>query len=656
MTSPTPGVELVHAVHGGIQYTGELVRSPAWERSFGSALDADAYFRVVFLESRGRLPAVQIDDARIAVYVPAPRSAAHQQAEAELRTLREARATYATDPDSGEAIDSQVQRIEERVVEEWAASFRGGRVVASPPMDLDMDLVFGSGYWSAWAERIGEHLLARAYPSLPVDAAALRVPLRPEQDAPALFDAVTGEPSGAATATLEAFGRALGISAADDAATVDLSRCPALGVVAAEAEREPVPGLGRRLAHDIGLTYPLATLFALLYVLREPAEVRLGPSHGLRLRDGSALAGPSITARDLPHLSWPRRFWPDVEGIGPAEAARADDSERYLGVLGLTRDDASDEERRAALQRWLGTMSDGLLSVTQHLTAVAGAQGRELASDELEPLARIRSLIDVGDALEVGSRAERVFGGIEPFRRAMRLWESWRVALPHAASLIGALDFLHLAAVDEDRRELFVERAALEARLRDPALLTSPHQWAALAEEGDRFRRAYAVAYVRHHDAYHTQMGTLAHRMADVASQAQALARLNSVQELGRPVAPELPALAEELHNEVHACGAVLQRDAIAQKPLCPACVVRLDAAPLTDEVESLAGYVREALGEQNARLARTLAHRLIRREGREGLDRFIQVVSVSDLSGLGNVLDDELASFIGDLLREGPR
>ena len=123
--------------------------------------------------------------------------------------------------------------------------------------------------------------------------------------------------------------------------------------------------------------------------------------------------------------------------------------------------------------------------------------------------------------------------------------------------------------------------------------------------------------------------------------------------ELGQPIAPDLPGLCEELRNVVLTCGAPLDADAIARDPVCPSCTLRLDAVPPTAEVEALAASVREALGEQNARLARAVAHRLLKREANERLDRFVQVVEVSDLSGLANILDDELVAFLGALLRE---
>ena len=477
-----------------------------------------------------------------------------------------------------------------------------------------------------------------------MNAGKLSAPLRPGEDAPALFEAVRAEGSEIGSLALGAFGPALGL-ARTGSGSVDLSRCAGVDLVAVEAERHSGAALGHRLAHGLGLTYPLATLFALLSVLRGSAEVRLAPAHGLRLRGGDALDEPRITADVVAHLAWPTRFWPDVDGVGPAGPLDAEGSRPYLDALGVADD--------KGLRGWLGTTSDGLLAVTQHLMALAAAQGRELGTGELEGLGRVRRLIQVGDATDIGARARELFGGVGPFLAGVELWTSWRDGLEHAAALTGAIAFLERATVEEARRELSMEREALASRLCDPALLTSPQQWPALAEEARRFSKAYADVYVQHHDAYHMQMELLAHRMDEAGTQARALARLNAVPELGRPIAPDLPGLCEELRTLVRTCGAALDAEAIARDAVCPSCALRLGAAPPTDEVEALAASVGEALGEQNTRLARAVAHQLLKREANERLDRFIQVVEVSDLSGLANVLDDELTAFLGALLRE---
>ncbi|MDA0797653.1 MAG: hypothetical protein O2884_03085 [Chloroflexi bacterium] len=45
------------------------------------------------------------------------------------------------------------------------------------------------------------------------------------------------------------------------------------------------------------------------------------------------------------------------------------------------------------------------------------------------------------------------------------------------------------------------------------------------------------------------------------------------------------------------------------------------------------------------------MAHRILERPGHDQIDRFIQVVQVSDLSGLANVLDDVVVQFITELI-----
>jgi hypothetical protein len=69
-------------------------------------------------------------------------------------------------------------------------------------------------------------------------------------------------------------------------------------------------------------------------------------------------------------------------------------------------------------------------------------------------------------------------------------------------------------------------------------------------------------------------------------------------------------------------------------------------------EVGELASYINDALGEQNRRLAIRVAHHIIERPEHVDLDRFIQMVQISDLSGLANVLDDQVVAFIRGLLQ----
>ncbi len=652
MTSDGTHYESITAIHNGIQYTGEMVRASAWDASFGLPLVGDRYFRVVFLEAPAVLSASDIRDSRIAVYVPGPRTAGLERAEAQLRTMREAQGLHASESETRDALDSEVREIEERAVEEWTESFRHGHLVTAPPLTVDLEAVFEDGYWSAWGERIAVKLLARTYEESLIDAALIMGALRPDLDAPMLFEAVTGAQGDLSNFVMEAFAWALGIAQPASARTLDLSACPALNVIES-AIGETRPGeLGHLLAHEHGLTYPLATLFMLLFVSMGTHRLRLDRGHGMRARDGSVLGEDMISAQTLARLAWPTELWDWVESIEPMDST-APEPTSYMAAMGLEElAQQPESERQAALRQWADDMGRSIDTVAEALAKLAAAQGRELDGAVSAEINIMRGLLS-SEPLALPGLAESAYGSAGAFANAVKLWQAWRTALRHVAPLAEAVGFLGRATVDEDRSDLFMEREVLREQLLEPRLLSAPQQWGPLVEGFERFRRGYVAAYLRHHDEYHARMGALAHVMDEASAQASALARLNSLSELGAPVAADLPGLTAELRNEVIACGADPSAADIAEQVRCQACGIGLDGKAPVDEVNRLAGYVQEALGEQNRRLSTHIAHRLIQRDDQERLDRFIQVVEVSDLAGLAHVLDDELTSFVGALLRE---
>ena len=652
MTNAPFTTEQVYAAHGGILYAGELIRAEAWHASLGERLTGDAYFRVVFLESPGGVSPESLHDHRIACYVPGPRPPELGQAEAELRALREARATYATDAGPLDSIATSESGAEDRVVASWAASFRAGRLITTPVMDIDLDPVFADGYWSTWAERIAARLLARAYPEPALNAALLRIPLRPEQDAPVLYDAVLRGIGGASDFAMDAFGPALGIASSLAPRVPDLARCHlidelvSMAAIGATTGARPLPNVGRALAHDRGLTYPLATLMLLLAVYRDGYALRLNAGHGVRRRDGTTVEADAIAAEDLALLAWPEALWTHARSLDPADDDEVAADLYLRAVAGAVT--THDEGVRVA-DAWLGSLRIRLLEVHGAVAKLAEAQGAPEDDSHSSQLDALDELAKIPSAAALASRAEHIFSSPDALVDAARLWRAWLDALPHATPLTDAVRFVDAAQVGENAGELHFERETLVGRLHNPALGSAPHQWAALVDAAEHFKERYASAYRRHHGSYHAEVARLARQMEETALKAMALARL------GMAVGEGLPALAEELRNELFACGADPTEEALVVDPHCPACRLALDDAAPTREVEELSGYVNDALGTQNRRLAQEVAHRLVGRASHEMIDRFVQVVEVSDLAGLANVLDDELTEFIRALLDESP-
>ncbi len=453
MTSPQPRPERVTAAHGGIQYQGEFFRAPTWHDSFGESLEADAYFRVVFLEATTGVPESRIHDQRIAVYVPAPRTASAEQAERQLRLLRETLSDYSTDAATRDALESESAGIEERVVDEWAESFKSGHLAASPALAIDLEKVFEGGFWSAWAERIGAALLARAYPEPAVDATRLVGPLRPELDAPVLLEAAMSAASPVGTVAMEAFGPALGISTLDDPSTFSPADSPLLDQVLAEVEAgQELRDVGRSLAHGHGLTYPLATLGTLLFLTRGTHRLRLNDGHTLHHRDGSPLQTGPVAASDLSRMAWPADLW-DQPGViermsdgGPMPGGGGA-STGIMQALGIDAGHLDD---------WLATMREQTDGVFHALNRLMSAQGVTGAPSELTLL---RAALEAEDPITM-------FDSAETAAAALRTWQRWWDGRAHADVLAEAISWLGKATVDELGGPIATHLPGLVAELR----------------------------------------------------------------------------------------------------------------------------------------------------------------------------------------------
>jgi hypothetical protein len=168
----------------------------------------------------------------------------------------------------------------------------------------------------------------------------------------------------------------------------------------------------------------------------------------------------------------------------------------------------------------------------------------------------------------------------------------------------------------------------------------------------DYFRRRYVAAYRQQHEVYRRALGRLAVDLEETRGRAQALARLNTLEGLGRPLAPEAVVALEAL-QEVRPCS----RQDPPPDSLSPMCVCgfALGLEPRREWIDKAMRSVERALGQQMARLSGQVVRRILGRpsRGREGerLERFLQVVRASDVGGLVNVLDDALLDFLREML-----
>ena len=171
------------------------------------------------------------------------------------------------------------------------------------------------------------------------------------------------------------------------------------------------------------------------------------------------------------------------------------------------------------------------------------------------------------------------------------------------------------------------------------------------------WRITYVELYEKAHTAQQTATAGIFDLMEATHVPASALRRLNTLRRLGPPVgvaALDQHAALERLFPCPISGAALLA--VLEAAPICAECGFRLgDIAPAA-EARRVASAVERGLGSQQTRLARRVVLRLLSRPAPEPetkLQRFIEVVQASDLTGLAAVLDDEVVAFIDDVLSD---
>jgi hypothetical protein len=227
---------------------------------------------------------------------------------------------------------------------------------------------------------------------------------------------------------------------------------------------------------------------------------------------------------------------------------------------------------------------------------------------------------------------------------------------PAAVELAAMRDFLARAVAPERLAELAMDRTVSLEQISFATLWAEPHRLDSMRATFEYFRSRFRAALLAHHASYWRDMRRLRLSLEDSEATARALARLNTLQQLGRPLGEEALAQHGHLQAAVQDCPLVDRLDdALGAAASCPACGLTLADQPPSAEVDAVLRRLSRALGQQMTRLSSEAVHRILARARGERIEQFLQVVQASDLAGLASVLDDELLEFLRDLLAGEP-
>jgi hypothetical protein len=502
--------------------------------------------------------------------------------------------------------------------------------------------------------------LANAYPKPILDTPAFPGPLCAE-DVPKLFDGFFGRGDNPkAIAALESFALALGLAAPGNPTKLAPENCSVFAIIEQRLEAKggniSVAELYRDLSAN-GLPRHLTALYLLCFVSCRPeVELQLRSKPEILLRSGEVVPGGRLTANLIPQIWWSSGLEKAFESLCYRKEPSWNEFLPYSRlVCPEAKPAVKPEEVRAQevlllyRQRELNASLEQIESGLALLSAKVG----ELPQSVLRMLERLSGVCRSKDYLQLSALVEKAYASPNAFGEDISLFRRLEPLASIGGEILHVKSYLDEVQLGPDEQELEMDRVSILQQLSLGHLLPNLHLWASIKALFEWFRSRYQALYLAHHQRYHEELTSLRLAIEEKKPEIEALARLNSIAELGPSLGEELMERYPQVLASVTPCPAADEKVSVEEEPTCAYCKLALVVEPPTKEVEQFLRQLRQALNEQQRRLSSEAVRHILAQSGEKRIDRFIKVVQASDLDSLVNVLDDELVSFLRRLLGE---
>ncbi len=659
--------------HLGIVYRGQVVRAEKWSSQWAEQLTGDAYYRIVLLQERppGELSAPP--DGRTAVCLPS--SGDRRRLDRlidELKTVDQAAYLTRRSADAatvGQSLQQRRRALNEGILAEWCSRFADGEILSGAVSLPGPSRVFSDSDPWGWLDRLAASLLAAAYPKLPVNTAHIGAPLHSE-DAAGIFSGAFGH-SEASTGIFRRLGPPLGLSSPSDPVRLDPTNCRVFDLLQRKLQDAPQPAgfqnIHHHLAHDVGLTESLSTLFLLLFVYWEQLEVRLNGARELTLADGRSLLASRLTSDIVPSLAWNDRLAESLATLEPVSPPHWQDALHHLAALCPEIRDGLAGDGRAVLEPRLLSKTESLqcrvqssldLLETFRDAPCATTEGSSSRQEPTETGALFSSLSRLSHIS--GDGFEAIYLAIRSTYRDFSLFERDLEDLARISELSGQAEeirtahiFMAGASVPPSRFPvLAVDREALLNAASPATLVQSRGRgWPAVATDLESFRARFSSVYREHHQWFYQVLPAYQRDLEAARRKLKAVELFNTLPKLGLPSGDGLVEELSRLPDGPPRCSIPLADLEVATSPRCAACGLSLEDTLPVDELARLTPAIEDALSDKTRSLSSQLVGKVLHGATGSQFDEFLRIVQASELTALSNTLDPELLAFIQSVL-----
>lgn len=532
------------------QYSGEVVVCDLWRAEFGEAIkNADQHFRLVHLTHLPEVDDVKITDAlqdvRIAVCRPDSLSADSRESLAELIAAEQMKRNSSSPNQTGlrEYAENKRREAVKAILKCQLDEFRRGKVLTQKGYGIPAKEIFKPS-----KEReadLGGRLIEKAYDTPLFSPKDLKKDFT-DNDAKKLFaglfhkDAVKAEKDAVLNFGV---GLELTVKSHPDDFRPDSSQ--ALTKIRAHInQRSDIPLAEIKTAFcapPYGLTEAMVVLYLSALLKTGGYELALNPASPITLVGDKPLPGNRLTTHALALCDWNAKLEKALLGARLVVSVQKgwNDVLPYARVLDdtlktvATPDD--EPQRNEQLLAVLNNLKVEVPEVQRSLDVLASKLGGTVPKSLVETYSRFTALTATTSFQEFDAAVRESYPTPADFAAAFEHYAKGRKLCDRAIELSSAKDYLNGAC--EIDKPLEFDRKALVVYLDFDTLLKDPSIIAARMEEFEKWKTKYTHAYRKAHRAYYEELTKLEDNVEALRPQVRALALMNSIVELGPPLA-----------------------------------------------------------------------------------------------------------------------
>ena len=655
-----------------VAYGGEVVVCDRWRDEFGEEIKhTDQHFRLVYLtakpaESDDKITAA-LKDTRVAICRPELLTSETRDALADLLAAEEMKKNCAA-PSQGalrDYADSKRRDAIKAILKCQQDEFRRGKVVTQKGYGIKAVQVFAE--LKDREESLAGVLLEKAYDTPLFSPKELKKDFT-DADARKLFAGLfTKEPANAEKDAVTNFGPGLELVVKSHPTEFKPDHSQALAKI-----REALSGLPDKAVNDLktvfcrppyALTQEMATLYVFALVRSGAWELELNKAAPVPLVNGKPLPGNKLTAHTLGLVKWNTQLDKALLGarIFASTQKGWDEVLPYARVLDDALKPAAtpDEElqRNEQLVAILTNLKAEVPEVESGVAALATKLGGAVPKPFAELCARLKALATSESYQQFDAAVRESYADAPKFKDAYVDYAKARKVRDRGTEIGSARDYLTAAC--EIGPDLKLRRDTLLGQLKFDGLFSQPHLIPPRLDSFNQWKEDYVQAYRKGHRAFYENLDKLAKSADSLRPRAIALSRLNSITELG-PAYSGTANITDDfakLEDTLWPCPDAAEAEVEGANAICPKCQWTPEKPVPQANHDRLAQAVTQGLTDRLQRLKDASISAILKKadgeQGRADLKALLEIIQLANADKLADVMTDELAKFLRQLLQE---